>query len=174
VPLISDRHAGHARRVGDGKTVRGTWHASGDGQAVHLLAVADQRAGAVLGQVGVDGKTSEITRFIVLLELLELAGCVVTADAMHAQREDAEFLVTEKTARYILTVKNNQPGFCAQVKNLPWGQVPVACAAREQGHGRAGRRALRLAAVAAGLAFPHAARAIQVIRRRWPLNGKKK
>ena len=53
----------------DGKTVRGTRHASSDGQAVHLLAVADQQAGAVLGQVGVDGKTNEITRFIPLLEL---------------------------------------------------------------------------------------------------------
>jgi hypothetical protein len=47
----------------DGKSVRGTRHASSGGQAVHLLAVADQQAGAVLAQTRVDGKTNEITRF---------------------------------------------------------------------------------------------------------------
>jgi hypothetical protein len=34
----------------DGKAVRGTRHASGDGQPVHLLAVIDQQVGAVLAQ----------------------------------------------------------------------------------------------------------------------------
>jgi DDE_Tnp_1-associated len=43
----------------DGKTVRGTRHASSDGQGVHLLAAADQQAGAVLAQAKVDGKTNE-------------------------------------------------------------------------------------------------------------------
>ena len=71
----------------DGKAVRGTRHASSDGQAVHLLAALDQRAGAVLAQAGVDGKTNEITAFAPLLEPLDLAGCVITADAMHTQRE---------------------------------------------------------------------------------------
>jgi predicted transposase YbfD/YdcC len=69
---------------------------------VHLLAALDQRAGVVLGQVGVDGKTNEITRFAPLLEPLDLAGCVITADALHTQREHAEFLVTGKRAHYIL------------------------------------------------------------------------
>jgi hypothetical protein len=45
----------------------------------------------------VDGKTNEITRFAPLLEPLDLAGAVVTAFAIHAQREHAEFLVTERT-----------------------------------------------------------------------------
>lgn len=31
------------------------------------------------------------------------------ADALHAQREHAEFLVTQKKAHYNLAVKNNQP-----------------------------------------------------------------
>ncbi len=58
-------YAGQPRRAVavDGKAVRGTRHASSDGQAVHLLAALDQRAGAVPGQVKVDGKTNEITRF---------------------------------------------------------------------------------------------------------------
>src|SRR6185437_8579638 len=99
--------AGHARRprravAVDGKAVRGTRHASADGQPVYLLAALDQRCGVVLGQVRVDGKTNEITRFAPLLEPLDLAGCVITADALHTQREHAEFLVTGKGAHYIL------------------------------------------------------------------------
>lgn len=78
----------------DGKAVRGTRHASGDGQARHLLAAADPQAGVVLAQAEVDGKTNEITCFAPLLAPLDLAGAVVTADAMHAQREHAQFLVT--------------------------------------------------------------------------------
>jgi DDE_Tnp_1-associated/Transposase DDE domain len=64
----------------DGKAVRGTRHARGDGQARHLLAAADQQDGAVLAQAEVDGKTNEITCFAPLLEPLDLAGAVVTAD----------------------------------------------------------------------------------------------
>jgi predicted transposase YbfD/YdcC len=158
----------------DGKAVRGTRHASSDGQARHLLAAADQQAGAVLAQAEVDGKTNEITRFAPLLAPLDLAGAVVTADAMHAQREHAQFLVTGKHAHYILAVKNNQPSLCAQLKSLPWRQVPAALDAHERGHGRAEWRTLKLTAVAAGIAFPHAAQAIQIRRRRKPLSGTKK
>jgi hypothetical protein len=57
----------------DGKAVRGTRHASGDGQARHLLAAADPQAGAVLAQAEVDGKTNEITAFAPLLAPLDLA-----------------------------------------------------------------------------------------------------
>jgi predicted transposase YbfD/YdcC len=155
----------------DGKTVRGTRHTRADGQGLHLLAAADPQAGAVLAQAAVDGKTNEITCFAPLLQPLDLAGAVVTADALHAQREHAQFLVTEKNAHYILAVKNNQPSLYAQLKSLPWRQVPAAFDAREKGHGRAERRTLKTAAVAAGIAFPHAAQAIQIRRRRRPLNG---
>jgi len=154
----------------DGKTVRGTRHASADGQGVHLLAAADQHAGAVLAQAKVDGKTNEITCFAPLLEPLYLAGQVVTADALHTQHEHARFLVSQKKAHYILVVKNNQPSLRAQLAGLPWRQVPVAYDAREHGHGRAEWRTLKLTAVAAGIAFPHAAQVARITRRRRPLN----
>jgi hypothetical protein len=47
---------------------------------------------------------------------------------------------------------------------LPWRQIPVMDRTREHGHGRVEVRTLKVAAVA-GLCFPHAAQAIQVIRR---------
>jgi len=57
--LRQGRRAPRALAV-DGKTVRGTRHACSDGQAVHLLAIADQQASAVLAQASVDGKTNEV------------------------------------------------------------------------------------------------------------------
>ena len=71
-----------------------------------------------------------------------------------------------------LLVKRNQPGLHAQLAGLPWRQIPDADIQRDRGHGRAEQRSLKVMAVAAGIAFPYAARAIQVVRRRRPLNGK--
>lgn len=157
----------------DGKALRGTRHASADGQAVHLLAVLDHQTCAVLGQTGVDGKTNEITQFAPLLEHLDLTGHVVTADALHTQREHAGFLVTTKNAHYIFIVKKNQPGLYAQLKRLPWRQIPAGASLHGRGHGREEHRTLKAVTVAAGLAFPHATQAICLTCRIRPLNGGK-
>ena len=66
---------------------------------------------------------------------LDLAGFVVTADALHTQREHAEFLVTGKDAHYILAVKDNQPSLHAQLKSLSWREIPAGCDMREKGRG---------------------------------------
>ena len=83
------------------------------------------------------------------------------------------FLVTRKKAHYILVVKKNQPGLYAQLKNLPWRHIPAGHKQRDRGHGREEHRTLKVTAVAAGLAFPHAAQAIRVTRRIRPLSGGK-
>jgi predicted transposase YbfD/YdcC len=164
--------AGTRRAVAvDGKTLRGSGVADGPGR--HLLAALDHGYGVVLGQVDVEAKTNEIPMFATVLDCIDLAGAVVTADALHAQRAHAEYLVTERGAHYLITVKRNQPGLHAQLAGLPWRNVPVACRTREKGHGRAERRTLKVAEVAAGLAFPHAAQAIQTVRRRRPLTSTK-
>jgi hypothetical protein len=90
---------------------------------------------------------------------------VITADALHTQREHAEFLVSSKKACYILVVKKNQPSLYAQLKNLPWRNIPAGDRQTDRGHGREERRTLKAATVAAGLAFPYAAQAIRVTRR---------
>jgi predicted transposase YbfD/YdcC len=154
----------------DGKTLRGS--ASGGDPGDHLLAALDHAHGAVLGQVEVGAKTSEIPMFPLLLGRIDITGAVITADAMHAQRGHATYLAG-RGAHFLLTVKRNQPGLHAQLAALPWRQVPVAHEARERGHGRAERRTLKVTAVTAGLAFPHAAQAIQIVRRR-KCTGKKK
>jgi predicted transposase YbfD/YdcC len=154
----------------DGKTIRGS--ASGGDPGDHLLAALDHAHGAVLGQVEVGAKTNEIPMFAILLDRIGITGAVITADAMHAQRGHATCLA-ERDAHYLFTVKRNQPGLHAQLASLPWRQVPVADDTRERGHGRDERRTLKITAVAAGRAFPHAAQAIQIVRRR-RLGGRKK
>jgi hypothetical protein len=91
---------------------------------------------------------------------------------MHAQRGHATYLAG-RGAHFVLTVRRNQPGLFAQLAALPWRQVPVAHDTRKRGHGRDERRVIEVTAVAAGLAFPHAAQAIQIVRRR-RISGKKK
>jgi predicted transposase YbfD/YdcC len=117
----------------------------------------------VLAQREVPAASNEIAEFQPLLAGLDLAGVVVTADALHAQRDHASFLV-EAGADYLLVVKANQPALYAQLAGLPWRQIPVMDRTRDHGHGRVEVRTLKVAAVA-GLCFPHAAQAIQVIRR---------
>ena len=97
--------------------------------------------------------------FPVLLDHADITAAVITADAMHAQRGHATYLAG-RGADYLFTVKRNQPGLHAQLAALPWRQVPVAYDAHERGHGREERRVMKVTAVAAGLAFPHAAQAI--------------
>jgi predicted transposase YbfD/YdcC len=163
--------AGTRRAVAvDGKALRGSGTAGGPGR--HLLAALDHGHGVVLGQADVEAKTNEIPMFATLPDRVDLAGAVVTADALHAQRAHAEYLTGQRDAHYLITVKRNQPGLHAQLAGLPWRHVPVACRTRDKGHGRIERRTLKVTAVAAGLAFPHAAQAIQIVRRRRPLTGK--
>jgi predicted transposase YbfD/YdcC len=144
----------------DGKRLRGS---ARDGHQVHLLAALDHHDGAVLARRQVDGAPGEVPAFAPLLAGLDLAGVVVTADALHTQRDHAAFLV-DRGGDYLLVVKANQPGLHAQLVGLPWRQIPVMDRTRDHGHGRVEIRTLKVAAVA-GLWFPHAAQAIQVIRR---------
>ena len=146
----------------DGKTLRGSGHHPRS--PVHLLAVMDHTSRAVLAQADVEATTNEIARFRPLLEGLDLADTVVTADALHTQREHADWLVTAKHAAYLLMVKANQPTLHHQLRRLPWGDIPAQDHTRDRGHGRVEVRRLQVTTVA-GLDFPHAAQAIRITRR---------
>ena len=154
----------------DGKTLRGSGHHPSP--QVHLLAAMNHTTRSVLAQSDVATTTNEIARFQPLLEGLDLAGRVVTADALHTQREHADWLVTAKRAAYLLIVKANQPALHHQLKALPWREVPVADHTRDRGHGRVELRRLQVTTVA-GLDLPHAAQALRVTRRVRPLGSRR-
>jgi predicted transposase YbfD/YdcC len=146
----------------DGKTCRGARRA--DGTRVHLLGAAEH-GGHLLDHLEVDAKHNETSHFTELLEPLDLAGAVVTFDALHTVRANLDWLAGEKKAHYIAVVKRNQPLLHAQVKALPWRQVPAGSTTRETGHGRTETRTIKAAHVS-GLDFPHARQAIKITRRR--------
>jgi DDE_Tnp_1-associated len=66
----------------DGKTLRGARTPGGDGRPVHLLACMDHASRAVLAQRQVAGAPEEVPAFAPLLAPLDLAGVVVSADAL--------------------------------------------------------------------------------------------
>jgi predicted transposase YbfD/YdcC len=144
----------------DGKSCRGARR--GDGTRVHLLGVAEH-GGRLLDHLEVNVKHNETSHFTELLGPLDLTGAVVTSDALHTVRANLDWLVSQKHAQYIAVVKRNQPLLHAQVRALPWAQVPAGSATREKGHGRAETRTLKAAHVS-GLDFPHARQAIKITR----------
>ena len=158
------RHAQQRRAVAvDGKTLRGARHPP-DGRQVHLLAAMDHATRTVLAQRQVDGAPGEVPGFRPLLADLDLAGVVVTADALHTHREAAEFLVTGKQAHYLFTIKGNQPILLDRCAHLPWHNVPVLDRTRDHAHGRVELRTLKAVTVH-HFGFPHAAQVIQVTRK---------
>jgi hypothetical protein len=95
----------------DGKTLRGA--VQPDGRQVHLLSAMTHDDGVVIAQRDVDHKTNEI-----MLDNVDLDGAVVTADALHAQRDHARFLVENRHADYVFTVKGNQPNLLDGLERL--------------------------------------------------------
>ncbi|MGH3327936.1 MAG: ISAs1 family transposase, partial [Streptomycetales bacterium] len=125
-------------------------------QPRHLLGAIDHVHGVVLAQREVGCKTNEITEFAPLLDSIDLADAVVTADAMHAQRAHADYLVLERGAHDLLTVKDNQPALFAQRNKLPWKNAPVLHRSNDRAHGRVEKRSVKVVTVPPGILYPHA------------------
>jgi hypothetical protein len=106
----------------DGKTLRGS--RDGAKAAVHLLSAIVHGSGTVVAQVAVGAKTNEIPRLKDLLAELDLQGGVVTADALHTQRETARYIVEDKDAHYVFTVKDNQPTLRDDIETLHLDAFP--------------------------------------------------
>ena len=148
----------------DGKAVRGAKHE--DGTQVQLLAALRHDTGTVIGQTNVENdKTNEIVAFPALIEPLDLTGRVVTADAMHTQKNAAR-LVVSKGGHFVLGVKRNQPKLWdAAVEagnSIDIDRPEVETESR--GHGRIDRHRAWSVPVPATTSFPHASRFIVVER----------
>jgi predicted transposase YbfD/YdcC len=70
-----------------------------------------------LGQIKVDEKSNEITAIPELLRVLDVAGCIVTIDAMGCQKKIAREIVAQG-ADYVLSLKGNQGTMQAEVEEL--------------------------------------------------------
>ncbi len=108
--------AGQALAI-DGKTLRGS--ADAGTKAVHLVsAVLHGDDAIIVAQHRVDDKTNEITSVQPLFAALDIAGSVVTGDAMFTQKAIATHIVEAKHADYLLAVKDNQPTLRQDIEDL--------------------------------------------------------
>ena len=91
----------------DGKTARRSHdHSQGLG-ALHSVSVWASEFGLSLGQVACAEKSNEITAIPELLRLVDIAGAIITIDAMGTQKAIAEQIIDSK-ADYVLALKGNQ------------------------------------------------------------------
>ena len=120
----------------DGKRVRGASRQMDGDENCHLVAALEHGSGLVCGQVQVADKTNEIPAVRDLLAGMDLAGRIVTADAMHTQTETARLIVGEG-ADYLLTAKDNQTEMLDDIRALDWERAAAGeCETVDRAHGR--------------------------------------
>jgi len=100
----------------DGKTSRRSHSRSDSRAAIHMVSAWASAQRLVLTQVKVDDKSNEITAIPELLVRLELAGCIVTIDAMGCQKNIAA-QISKAGADYMLAVKDNQPKLLEDIEH---------------------------------------------------------
>lgn len=136
----------------DGKTVRRSFDTAKGRSAIHLVSAWASANRLVLGQLKVADKSNEITAVPELLRALELAGCIVTVDALNCQKTIAQE-IKEADAEYVLALKGNHETAHAEIKSFlddavlqaqsprSAGASPATpslamCQTVEKGHGR--------------------------------------
>lgn len=120
----------------DGKSLNSAH--SKDTRPLHLISAFAVANGVTLGQRKVDGKSNEITAIPELLNLLDIAGCIITIDAMGCQTNIAESIV-RKGADYVLAVKGNQGYLHKDIQGIFVGMQEWRYdhyETKERGHGR--------------------------------------
>jgi predicted transposase YbfD/YdcC len=105
VKTLSDTMDGEVISL-DGQLLRHSFDtAFGQNPLCLVRAWASERR-LVLGTLPVEATSNEIPAVSTLLSLLELSGCIVTADALHCQKQTAAQIVA-KDGDYVLALKDN-------------------------------------------------------------------
>ena len=108
--LIKEKHS---QIMLDGKVIKST-DAIKTIETMMNIVTAYKDTGISLGQITVDSKTNEIPAVKELIEMLDVEGKIITADAMHCQKETAEKIIDNK-GDYVLQLKANQKNFYEDV-----------------------------------------------------------
>jgi predicted transposase YbfD/YdcC len=91
----------------DGKTLRGSRDAPIDLAPIHMLSAWCSANELVLGQLRTADKSNEITAIPLLLDILDIEGCIVTIDALGCQTAIAD-KISQQGADYVIACKGNQ------------------------------------------------------------------
>ena len=101
----------------DGKQLRGSQDSETGKNAIYIVSAWASENQLVLGQQKVEGKSNEITAIPKLLRMLEIAGCIVTIDAIGTQTKIAKTIIENK-GDYLLAVKENQGHLFEDIHDL--------------------------------------------------------
>lgn len=120
-------------------------------KALHVVSAYATANGVSLGQVATDQKSNEITAIPELLKILDIAGCLITTDAMGCQSDIAAEVV-DGGGDYLLAVKGNQGLLYRDIKACfaEYPDDPVLKKAyssnttEDSGHGRIEKRVCEL------------------------------
>ena len=100
----------------DGKTICSTAKKNSNREKLHILTAYMTENGVTLGQLAVNEKTNEIPVLRDLLDMLDIKGKIITADAMHCQKDTAEKII-ELGGEYVIGLKGNQGILFEEVKS---------------------------------------------------------
>jgi len=124
----------------DGKALKGAYAKGAKATPLHLVNVwaAEQRL--VLAQRLAPGR-NEVAAALEAIKLLQLKGCVVTADALHCNRAMAQAILDAK-GDYALALKENQSALFADVERRFAARGPASSfsAQTRTSHGRSEQR----------------------------------
>ncbi|MDD1426547.1 ISAs1 family transposase [Dolichospermum sp. ST_sed9] len=101
----------------DGKTLRHSYDKGKDKGAIHMVSAWATTNRLVLGQCKVDEKSNEITAIPELIKVLDIAGCIVTIDAMGCQKQIVKSIV-DKSGEYVIALKKNQGNLYKNVEEI--------------------------------------------------------
>ena len=106
----------------DGKNLAGSGQPLKGKKALNVVSALASSQSAVLGQLKCAEKSNEIRAIPELLKILDLAGCVVTIDAIGCQKEIVK-QIAESKADYVISLKGNQGTLHTEVKEyLDWAE----------------------------------------------------
>ncbi len=140
----------------DGKCLRRSLDQASKKAAIHMVSAWAQHNNLVLGQVKVDDKSNEITAIPKLLSRLDIAGAVITIDAMGCQKKIAE-QIKQQGGDYVFSLKGNQGTLHDDVKTFFTSSLSpkVTLVSYEGEHGRIETRSIRATADIAWLQERH-------------------
>lgn len=88
-------------------------------------------------------QTNEIGMFIPVMDSLDIADKTITGDALLTQRKLAHYLVKDRQAHYVFTVKDNQPTLAEDIRlAFEHRQAPDYCEPSTLAHGRIESRSI--------------------------------
>ena len=101
----------------DGKSLKNSYDKKFGNRAINMVSAWATSNKLVLGQRKVDKKSNEITAIPELIKVLDIAGCIVTIDAIGCQKEIVN-LISQKGGDYIIALKKNQKNLYESVEIL--------------------------------------------------------